>query len=72
MCSYYDFDSQPGISARGRFIDKRFAYLDTEDAIQRLVTFRSDTLINISFYLPQMHCASCVYLLEIYIALMQV
>ncbi len=64
MCSYYDFDSQAGISAKGRFIDKRFAYLDTEEAIQKLVTFRSDTLINITFYLPQMHCASCVYLLE--------
>lgn len=64
MCSYYDFDSQAGISAKGRFIDKRFAYLDTEEAIQKLVTFRSDNLINVTFYLPQMHCASCVYLLE--------
>ena len=36
MCSYYDFDSQAGISAKGRFIDKRFAYLDTEEAIQKL------------------------------------
>ncbi len=64
MCSYYDFDSQAGISAKGRFIDKRFAYLDTQEAIQKLATFRSDNLINVTFYLPQMHCASCVYLLE--------
>lgn len=64
MCSYYNFDTQGGISAKGRFIDKRFAYLDTEAAIQTLVTFRSDNLIHVNFYLPQMHCASCVYLLE--------
>jgi Cu+-exporting ATPase len=64
LCSYYDFDKQPGLKARGKFTGSRFAYLDDESVIDRLALFRSKTRINLSFSLPQMHCASCIYLLE--------
>jgi Cu+-exporting ATPase len=64
LCGYYNLDTSPGIKARGKFTTDRFAYLDDETLSKKLVQFSSDSLTNITFSLPQMHCSSCVYLLE--------
>ena len=64
LCSYYDFDKNPGISAKGKFISQRFAYLDDETITQKIIQYSSGTQTNVTFQLPQMHCSSCVYLLE--------
>ncbi|MEO6126754.1 MAG: heavy metal translocating P-type ATPase metal-binding domain-containing protein, partial [Ferruginibacter sp.] len=64
LCSYYDLDSNPGLKAKGRFLSERFAYLDDETTFQKLVQYSSPGQVNITFSVPQMHCSSCVYLLE--------
>ncbi len=64
LCSYYDFDNNPGIKATGKFISDRFAYLDDEVTVRKLIQFNNGVQINVIFSLPQMHCSSCVYLLE--------
>jgi len=64
LCSYYDFDKNPGIKAKGKFISDRFAYLDDESTTQKIIQYSSGTQTNVTFRLPQMHCSSCVYLLE--------
>ncbi len=64
LCNYYDLDKTPGIKARGKFLTERFAYLDDKETIQKLIQFKSDEQINVSFSIPQMHCSSCIYLLE--------
>jgi Cu+-exporting ATPase len=64
LCSYYSLDDHPGIKAKGKHTNGRFAYLDDENLIDALVQFRSPEQINVTFSLPQIHCSSCVYLLE--------
>lgn len=64
LCSYYDFSKTPGIKAKGRFISENFAFLDDEHIINDLVSFKSEERIHVMFDLPQVHCSSCVYLLE--------
>ncbi len=64
LCTYYDFDKNPGIKAKGKFISERFAYLDDATTAKKLVQFSSGTQTNVTFSLPQMHCSSCVFLLE--------
>ena len=64
LCTYYNFDKNPGIKAKGKFISERFAYLDDEITAKKLVQFSSETQTNVTFSLPQMHCSSCVFLLE--------
>lgn len=64
LCSYYNLDRNPGIKVKGKFVSERFAYLEDESIIQKLVSFRSDTQTNITFSLPQIHCSSCIFLLE--------
>ena len=55
LCTYYDLDKTPGLTAKGKFVSERFAYLDDVSVIDKLVSFRSDEQVNILFRLPQMH-----------------
>lgn len=64
LCSYYEFDKNPGIKVKGKFRSDRFAYLDDPSVIQKLIQFNSGDLMHATFSLPQMHCSSCIYLLE--------
>jgi Cu+-exporting ATPase len=64
LCNYYDLDKTPGLKAKGKFLSERFAYLDDEVIVQKLIRFKSDGQINVTFSIPQMHCSSCIYLLE--------
>ncbi|UEG51328.1 heavy metal translocating P-type ATPase metal-binding domain-containing protein [Ferruginibacter lapsinanis] len=64
LCNYYNLDKNPGIKAKGKFISERFAYLDDIATQQKLIQFSSDTQTNVTFQLPQMHCSSCIFLLE--------
>lgn len=64
LCRYYSIDQTPGIKAKGRFVSERYAYLEDEATIKKLVQFSSATQTNITFSIPQMHCSSCIFLLE--------
>ena len=64
LCNYYDLSNQPGIKVKGKFSSDRFAYLDNEDVKRKLLRFDDGKQSHVSFYLPQMHCASCIWLLE--------
>ncbi|MCC6288947.1 MAG: heavy metal translocating P-type ATPase metal-binding domain-containing protein [Chitinophagaceae bacterium] len=64
LCSYYNFDKNPGIKAKGKFVSEKFAYLDDDSVIRKLIQFSNDAQTNVIFSLPQMHCSSCIFLLE--------
>lgn len=64
LCSYYDLDATPGLKAKGKFVSEKFGYLDDEATFHKLVQFNSPEQVNTTFSIPQMHCSSCVYLLE--------
>lgn len=63
LCNYYNFENNPGISPSA-ISDKKYDYLDEKDVIEKLVDFRDDKITSITFYIPQMHCSSCIWLLE--------
>ena len=63
MCTYYDMESSPGISLRAKR-EKRFEYLDNPSVVDKLLDFSDDRISIVSFYLPQVHCSSCIWLLE--------
>jgi P-type Cu+ transporter len=64
LCVYYNLDDTPGIKAKGKFASERFAYLDDGSTIKKLIQFSSTTQTNVTFSLPQIHCSSCIFLLE--------
>lgn len=64
LCEYYNLNENPGISQRIKVRKDKFAFLDDEKIQLQLISFRDDKQVHVTFYLPQMHCSSCLYLLE--------
>ena len=64
LCEYYNLNENPGISQRIKVRKDKFAFLDDEKIQQQLISFKNDKQVHVTFYLPQMHCSSCLYLLE--------
>ncbi len=60
---YYQIASRPGTSFKGREKEK-YAWLDDPSIIEKLLDFRDDKISKATFQLPQIHCASCIWLLE--------
>ncbi len=63
LCQYYNLDENAGISLKGK-TQAEYAYLDELEVVARLIDFTDGTKIKVTFYLPQIHCASCIWLLE--------
>lgn len=64
MCKYYDLSEMPGVSAKGIFTSEKYNYLDSNAIQDQLIQFKQDNQAHVVFYLPQIHCVSCVWLLE--------
>jgi Cu+-exporting ATPase len=63
MCTYYDFEKNPGIKIKVKS-QERFAFLDNEEIANKLSDFNEGNDVLIHFYIPKIHCASCIWLLE--------
>ncbi len=57
---YYDLNAAPGAKAS----DKRFEYLENPEIIRKLLDFENDTVARVTFFIPAIHCSSCIWLLE--------
>ena len=63
LCDYYRLEQMPGISPKVAKQGK-FAYLDNQEIQDQLLDFKDESVSKISLYLPQIHCSSCLWLLE--------
>ena len=63
LCNYYNLESKPGISP-ANYENNKFGYLDDESVVKQLLEFSDENVSKITFYIPQMHCSSCIWLLE--------
>ncbi len=61
LCDYYAISPRPGLTPDR---PARFDYLDDEEIQRKLLDFRSDDVCAATLVLPQIHCSSCVWLLE--------
>ncbi len=65
LCEYYQLESSPGKSQKANSkLKNRFDYLDDEDVAQKLLDFKNERESHVTFYIPLIHCASCIWLLE--------
>ena len=64
LCNYYDLNDNPGINQRIVVRRDKFAFLEDSKIQQQLISFKDDKQTQVTFYLPQVHCSSCLYLLE--------
>lgn len=63
MGSYYERADKPGIRP-AEVESERFAYLDDPEVSERLIRFRDGHIAHVQLSVPQMHCVSCIWLLE--------
>jgi P-type Cu+ transporter len=63
LCEYYDLDKNPGVHINVS-IEQNFAYLDEASVRRKIVTFDSPEFAKVDFYVPAIHCISCIWLLE--------
>ena len=62
--TYYRLEDRPGLKPPQETGHERFAYLDDPNLIERLVDFAGEGRYRITLSIPQIHCASCIWLLE--------
>ncbi len=62
LCSYYSYNDHPGINRANA--DRKFDYLNEPDIVNELIDYKDDNLTIVTFYIPQIHCSSCLWLLE--------
>jgi Cu+-exporting ATPase len=64
LYKYYSIEDTPGIKVDLPDSDAKYAYLDKEDVQEKLYEFKEGNIAKISFFVPVIHCASCIWLLE--------
>jgi P-type Cu+ transporter len=64
LCNYYSLNDKPGINQRVPVRGDKFSFLDDAAIQRKLINFSDDTQTTVTLYLPQIHCSSCLYLLE--------
>ncbi len=64
LCAYYDVANTPGISLKDKRASHGFAYLLDEKIKRQLLSFSNGEVAKVTFFLPQIHCAACIQLLE--------
>ncbi|CAN5419356.1 heavy metal translocating P-type ATPase metal-binding domain-containing protein [soil metagenome] len=62
LCSYYNYNDHPG-ATRAR-ADKRFDYLSEQSIVNELLDYTDEHITIVTFYIPHIHCSSCLWLLE--------
>jgi Cu+-exporting ATPase len=59
---YYRLSEHPGIKSTGGA--KRFDFLDNAEIRSELLDFSEGGISRVKFYIPNIHCSSCIWLLE--------
>lgn len=62
MTGYYELNNAPG--KRPEASDSKYAFLDNEDIAKELISFQEGHLTGMHTFMPNMHCSSCIWLLE--------
>lgn len=63
LCEYYDMESAPGIRGEDLEADS-FLFLEDEVIRKSFVRFENEEKVRAHFFIPQIHCSSCIWLLE--------
>ena len=61
--SFYELESQAGAKPSSTNIHK-YAFLDVESIRSKYIDYEDEKHVHITLFLPQIHCSSCIYLLE--------
>lgn len=61
MCAYYAYNVAPGQRLER---SSHFEYLDEASIVSKLIDYQDANRTVVTFYIPAIHCSSCIWLLE--------
>lgn len=61
---YYQLEDRPGLKPEPDQQSDRFAYLDDPQTRDQLIDFTDGRRTRVTLSIPQIHCSSCIWLLE--------
>ncbi len=64
LCAYYEWNTFAGNNRSTTIRADKYAFLENAEIQQSLIQFRNGSEVHTGFYIPYIHCSSCVYLLE--------
>jgi Cu+-exporting ATPase len=64
LCNYYDLQSSPGITLKSKDFGEKYSYLDNVEIQGQILDFKDGNTAKVNFYIPVIHCSSCIWLLE--------
>lgn len=60
---FYQFNEKSGVKP-STSENTRYTPLDVPEIFEEFIEFQNDDIYMVSFFLPAIHCSSCIYLLE--------
>jgi Cu+-exporting ATPase len=64
LCTYYNINANPGITQAKQSANGQFDYLDYAEVSNKLIRFSDAETVHVTFFVPGIHCSSCIWLLE--------
>jgi len=64
MKQYYEFEKMPGIKVETADVGDKFAFLEIDEVREKLLIFSDGGVSKVKLFIPVIHCASCIWLLE--------
>ena len=64
LYKYYQLEESPGIKVETTEFGNKYAFLDNTEVKEKLISFSEGSISKVRFFIPVIHCASCIWLLE--------
>ncbi len=64
LCDYYALTERPGVKEEQDATTVRAELFDLPEVRDKLVEYSEDGITRVTLHVPQMHCSSCIWLLE--------
>ncbi len=64
LCTFYSLDAAAGLSQKDQKGNRAYDFLNDVSVATQLIDYQDDNITKVTFLLPTMHCASCIWLLE--------
>jgi Cu+-exporting ATPase len=64
LYTYYELEETPGVRLENPEFGDKFAYLDQDEIKDQLLEFKDGDFSKATFFIPTIHCSSCIWLLE--------
>ena len=61
---YYEIQPMSGIKVEQQEFGDKYAYLDLDEIKEKLLSFSDGGISKVDLFIPTIHCASCIWLLE--------